>query len=61
MFRTATLRGDSGSPEVTEQLLRCWPAGCGAPTTKMTERMFINVPGRVAKRLLLLAQQFGAQ
>jgi CRP/FNR family transcriptional regulator, cyclic AMP receptor protein len=36
----------------------CWPAGCAA---NLADLIFTDVPGRVAKQLLLLAQRFGTQ
>ena len=35
------------------------PPGCGGPTTCVADLVFSDVPGRVAKQLLELAQRFG--
>ena len=57
-----TLRGWMvDRPEVAEQLLRVLARRLRRADNKVTEQIFIDVPGRVAKQLLLLAQQFGTR
>jgi CRP-like cAMP-binding protein len=46
-------------PEVAEQLLRLLARRLRRTNNKLTDQIFTDVPGRVAKQLLLLAQQFG--
>ncbi len=46
-------------PEITEQLLRVLARRLRRTCDTMTDFSFADVPGRVAKQLLLLAQQFG--
>jgi len=48
-------------PEVAEQLLRVLARRLRRTNNKLTDQIFIDVPGRVAKQLLLLAQQFGTR
>ena len=38
----------------------CWPAGCAAHNN-LADLILTDVPGRVAKQLLALAQRFGTQ
>ena len=33
----------------------CWPRGCAPPTTSLADAVFLDVPGRTAKRLLELS------
>lgn len=55
-----TLRGwMADRPEVAEQLLRVLARRLRRTNNKLTDQIFTDVPGRVAKQLLLLAQQFG--
>ena len=57
-----TLRGwMADRPEVAEQLLRVLARRLRRTNNKLTDQIFIDVPGRVAKQLLLLAQQFGTR
>jgi CRP/FNR family cyclic AMP-dependent transcriptional regulator len=57
-----TLRGwMAGHPEVAEQLLRVLARRLRRTNSKLTDQIFTDVPGRVAKQLLLLAQQFGTR
>jgi len=48
------------APKFAEQLLRVLARRYAAPTTSPTS-FFTDVPGRVAKLLLQLAQRFGTQ
>jgi CRP/FNR family transcriptional regulator, cyclic AMP receptor protein len=48
-------------PEVAEQLLRVMARRLRRTNNKLTDQIFTDVPGRVAKQLLLLAQQFGTR
>ena len=57
-----TLRGwMADRPEVAEQLLRVLARRLRRTNTKLTDQIFTDVPGRVAKQLLQLAQQFGTR
>ncbi|MGO9157085.1 Crp/Fnr family transcriptional regulator [Mycobacterium sp.] len=57
-----TLRGwMADRPEVAEQLLRVLARRLRRTNNKLTEQICTDVPGRVAKQLLLLAQQFGTR
>jgi CRP/FNR family cyclic AMP-dependent transcriptional regulator len=57
-----TLRGwMADRPEFAEQLLRVLARRLRRTNSKVTEQIFTDVPGRVAKQLLLLAQQFGTR
>ena len=57
-----TLRGwMADRPEVAEQLLRLLARRVRRTDNKLTDQIFSDVPGRVAKQLLLLAQQFGTR
>ncbi len=56
-----TLRGWPITPEVAEQLLRLLARRLRRTNNKLTDQMITDVPGRVAKQLLLLAQQFGTR
>ena len=57
-----TLRGwMADRPEVAEQLLRVLARRLRRTNNKVTDQIFTDVPGRVAKQLLLLAQQFGTR
>jgi CRP-like cAMP-binding protein len=63
--RAVSLDGDTlrewmvDRPEVAEQLLRVLARRVRRTNSKVTDQIFTDVPGRVAKQLLLLAQQFG--
>jgi CRP/FNR family cyclic AMP-dependent transcriptional regulator len=46
-------------PEVAEELLRLLSRRLRRTNNKLTDQIFTDVPGRVAKQLLVLAQQFG--
>ncbi|CRK57074.1 cAMP-binding proteins-catabolite gene activator and regulatory subunit of cAMP-dependent protein kinases [Alloactinosynnema sp. L-07] len=48
-------------PELAEQLLRALARRMRRTTTMVSDLTFTDVPGRVAKMLLLLAQRFGTQ
>ncbi len=48
-------------PEIIEQLLRVLARRLRRTSDTMTDFSFADVPGRVAKQLLLLGQQFGEQ
>ncbi len=48
-------------PEIAEQLLRVLARRLRRTNNNMADLMFIDVPGRVAKQLLKLAQRFGIQ
>ncbi len=48
-------------PEVAEQLLRVLARRLRRTNNKLTDQICTDVPGRVAKQLLLLAQQFGTR
>ncbi len=57
-----TLRGwMADRPEFAEQLLRVLARRLRRTNNKVTDQIFTDVPGRVAKQLLLLAQQFGTR
>jgi CRP/FNR family transcriptional regulator, cyclic AMP receptor protein len=48
-------------PEITQQMMRMLARRASRTTDKMADLIFIDVHGRVAKQLLLLAQRFGAR
>jgi CRP-like cAMP-binding protein len=48
-------------PAVAQQLLAVMARRLRHTTSNITDHMFTDVPGRVAKQLLQLAQRFGAQ
>jgi CRP/FNR family cyclic AMP-dependent transcriptional regulator len=48
-------------PEVAEELLRLLSRRLRRTHYKLTDQIFTDVPGRVAKQLLVLAQQFGTR
>jgi len=57
-----TLRGwMADRPEVAEQLLRVLARRIRRTNNKLTDQICTDVPGRVAKQLLMLAQQFGTR
>ena len=57
-----TLRGwMADRPEVAEQLLRVLARRLRRTNNDLTDQIFTDVPGRVAKQLLQLAQQFGTR
>jgi len=48
-------------PEITEQLLRVLARRLRRTNDEIADLIFTDVPGRVAKQLLLLGQRFGVQ
>jgi CRP-like cAMP-binding protein len=48
-------------PEIAEQLLRVLARRLRRTNNNLADMIFTDVPGRVAKQLLLLAQRFGSQ
>ena len=57
-----TLRGwMADRPEVADQLLRVLARRIRRTNNKLTDQICTDVPGRVAKQLLMLAQQFGTR
>lgn len=57
-----TLRGwMADRPEVAEQLLRILARRLRRTNAKLTDQIFTDVAGRVAKQLMILAQQFGTR
>jgi CRP-like cAMP-binding protein len=48
-------------PEITQQLLRILARRLRRTSDRHADLVFTDVPGRVAKQLLQLAQQFGSQ
>ena len=48
-------------PEIAEQLLRVLARRLRRTDNKLSDQIFTDVPGRVAKQLMLLAQQFGSR
>lgn len=48
-------------PEIAEQLLRVLARRLSRTNSTVTDMIFTDVPGRVAKQLLYLAQRFGTQ
>lgn len=61
MDRNALMALIAARPEITEQLLRVLARRLRRTTDNLSDFSFADVPGRVAKQLLLLAQQFGVQ
>jgi CRP/FNR family cyclic AMP-dependent transcriptional regulator len=59
--RDALRRWMADRPEVAEQLLRLLARRLRRTNNKLTDHVFTDVPGRVAKQLLVLAQQFGTR
>src|SRR3954447_18282458 len=51
----------AGRPEIAEQLLRILARRIRRTNSTLSDLMFTDVPGRVAKLLLKLAQRFGTQ
>ena len=51
----------AGHPEIAEQLLRVLTRRLRLADNNMADLSFTDVPGRVAKQLLALAQRFGVQ
>lgn len=61
MDRGALLGWISGRPEIAEQLLRVLARRLRRTDNMLSALIFTDVPGRVAKQLLGLAQRFGTQ
>jgi CRP/FNR family transcriptional regulator, cyclic AMP receptor protein len=61
MDRDALRSWIADRPEIAEQLLRVLARRLRRTKDNLADLIFTDVPGRVAKQLLLLAQQFGTQ
>jgi CRP-like cAMP-binding protein len=61
MDRDALRTWIADRPEVTEQLLRVLARRLRRTNNILADHIFTDVPGRVAKQLLKLAQRFGTQ
>jgi CRP-like cAMP-binding protein len=61
MDRTALRAWIAKRPEIAEQLLRVLARRLRRTNNSLADLIFTDVPGRVAKALLQLARQFGAQ
>lgn len=61
MDRTALKRWIAERPEIADQLLRVLARRLRRTNNNLADLIFTDVPGRVAKSLLQLAQRFGAQ
>src|ERR1700748_3467378 len=61
MDRAALREWISKRPEIAEQLLRVLARRLRRTNNMLAELIFTDVPGRVAKQLLQLAQRFGTQ
>ena len=61
MDRTALKEWISQRPEIAEQLLRVVARRLRRTNNLLADLIFTDVPGRVAKALLQLAQRFGSQ
>lgn len=61
MDREALRTWISGRPEIAEQLLRVLARRLRRTNNNLADLIFTDVPGRVAKALLQLAQRFGTQ
>jgi CRP/FNR family cyclic AMP-dependent transcriptional regulator len=61
MDRNALRAWIAGRPEITEQLLRVLARRLRRTNNNLADLIFTDVPGRVAKQLLALAQRFGTQ
>jgi CRP/FNR family transcriptional regulator, cyclic AMP receptor protein len=60
MDRPALRQWISTRPEIAEQLLRVVARRLRRTNTMLADLIFVDVPGRVAKQLLQLAQRFGS-
>jgi CRP/FNR family cyclic AMP-dependent transcriptional regulator len=61
MDRAALRTWIADRPEIAEQLLRVLARRLRRTNNNLADLIFTDVPGRVAKQLLALAQRFGAQ
>jgi CRP-like cAMP-binding protein len=61
MDRDALRRWIADRPEIAEQLLRVLARRLRRTNNNLADMIFTDVPGRVAKQLLQLAQRFGIQ
>lgn len=61
MDRPALRAWIADRPEIAEQLLRVLARRLRRTNNTVTDMIFTDVPGRVAKQLLYLAQRFGTQ
>lgn len=61
MDRAALRAWIADRPQIAEQLLRVLARRLRRTNNTVTDMIFTDVPGRVAKQLLRLAQQFGTQ
>src|SRR6202022_3043399 len=61
MDRDALRAWIADRPEIAERLLRVLARRLRRTNSNLTDLIFTDVPGRVAKQLLHLAQKFGAQ
>jgi CRP/FNR family cyclic AMP-dependent transcriptional regulator len=61
MDRGALRRWIADRPEIAEQLLRVLARRLRRTNNNLADLIFTDVPGRVAKQLLALAQRFGTQ
>jgi CRP/FNR family cyclic AMP-dependent transcriptional regulator len=61
MNRNALMALIAARPEITAQLLRVLARRLRRTTDDLSDFSFADVPGRVARQLLQLAQQFGVQ
>ena len=61
MNRNALMALIAARPEITTQLLRVLARRLRRTTDDLSDFSFADVPGRVARQLLQLAQQFGVQ
>jgi CRP/FNR family transcriptional regulator, cyclic AMP receptor protein len=61
MDRAALRAWIANRPEIAEQLLRVLARRLRRTNDNLADLIFTDVPGRVAKQLLLLAQRFGTQ
>jgi CRP-like cAMP-binding protein len=61
MDRDALRAWIADRPEIAERLLRVLARRLRRTNNNLTDLIFTDVPGRVAKQLLHLAQKFGAQ
>ncbi len=61
MDRTALKRWIAERPEIADQLLRVLARRLRRTNNNLADLIFTDVPGRVAKALLQLAQRFGTQ
>lgn len=61
MDRTALKRWIAERPDISDQLLRVLARRLRRTNNNLADLIFTDVPGRVAKALLQLAQRFGSQ